>query len=60
MGSGGEQPVIMVCGASRRWAATQYRGLCWWNELDNGGHLLGVEQPTLFVDEVRSFFRMAR
>jgi len=31
-----------------------------WNEIDTGGHFLALEQPTVFVDEVRSFFRLVR
>jgi hypothetical protein len=34
--------------------------LRWWNEIDTGGHFLALEQPTVFVDEVRSFFRLVR
>lgn len=46
--------------ASRRWAESRYRDLRWWNELDKGGHFAALEQPDLFVDEVRSFFRTVR
>jgi pimeloyl-ACP methyl ester carboxylesterase len=30
------------------------------DELDRGGHFAAFEQPELFVDEVRSFFRLVR
>jgi pimeloyl-ACP methyl ester carboxylesterase len=30
------------------------------NELDRGGHFAAWEQPVLFVDEVRTFFRLVR
>jgi pimeloyl-ACP methyl ester carboxylesterase len=30
------------------------------NELDGGGHFAAFEQPVLFVEELRSFFRLVR
>jgi len=45
---------------SRRWAATRFRDIRWWHELDAGGHFAALEQPALFVDEVRAFFRLVR
>jgi pimeloyl-ACP methyl ester carboxylesterase len=45
---------------SRRWAARRYKDIRHWNELDRGGHFAAFEQPALFVDEVRSFFRLVR
>jgi pimeloyl-ACP methyl ester carboxylesterase len=45
---------------SRRWASTRYTDIRYWNELDRGGHFAAFEQPELFVDEVRSFFRLVR
>jgi pimeloyl-ACP methyl ester carboxylesterase len=45
---------------SRRWAARRYTDIRHWNELDRGGHFAAFEQPGLFVDEVRSFFRLVR
>ena len=45
---------------SRRWAARRFVDLRYWNELDRGGHFAAWEQPELFVDEVRSFFRLVR
>jgi pimeloyl-ACP methyl ester carboxylesterase len=45
---------------SRRWAARRFLDIRWWNELDKGGHFAAFEQPELFVDEVRSFFRLVR
>jgi epoxide hydrolase len=43
---------------SRRWAEKRFLDIRYWNELDKGGHFAAFEQPELFVDEVRSFFRM--
>ena len=31
-----------------------------WNELERGGHFAAFEQPEMFVDEVRAFFRLVR
>jgi pimeloyl-ACP methyl ester carboxylesterase len=45
---------------SRRWAAARYTDIRYWNELDKGGHFAAFEQPELFVNEVRSFFRLVR
>jgi pimeloyl-ACP methyl ester carboxylesterase len=45
---------------SRRWATKRYTDIRYWKELDRGGHFAALEQPALFVDEVRSSFRMAR
>jgi pimeloyl-ACP methyl ester carboxylesterase len=45
---------------SRRWAEQRFRDIRHWNELDRGGHFAAFEQPELFVDEVRSFFRQVR
>jgi epoxide hydrolase len=46
--------------ASRRWAERRYTDIRHWNELDRGGHFAAFEQPALFVEEVRSFFRLVR
>jgi epoxide hydrolase len=45
---------------SRRWAERRFTDIRYWNELDRGGHFAAFEQPGLFVDEVRSFFRLVR
>lgn len=45
---------------SRRWAAKRYTNIQYWNEVDKGGHFAAFEQPALFVDEVRAFFRLVR
>ncbi|HEY8544493.1 MAG TPA: epoxide hydrolase [Acidimicrobiales bacterium] len=64
------EPVTVPSGASvfpyeiarlpRRWVEARYVDLRWWNELDRGGHFAALEQPGLFVDELRSFFRLVR
>ena len=68
--AGGTRPVEVPAGASvfpkeiirapRKWAERTYTDLRYWNELDRGGHFAAFEQPELFVDEVRAFFRLVR
>ena len=45
---------------SRRWAQKRFADIRHWNELDRGGHFAAFEQPELFVDELRCFFRQVR
>jgi epoxide hydrolase len=45
---------------SRRWAARRYTDIRYWNEPPRGGHFAALEQPELFVHELRSFFRLVR
>jgi pimeloyl-ACP methyl ester carboxylesterase len=45
---------------SRRWAERRFPDIRHWNELDRGGHFAAFEQPELFVDELRAFFRLVR
>jgi pimeloyl-ACP methyl ester carboxylesterase len=45
---------------SRRWAEKRYTDIRYWNDLDKGGHFAAFEQPELFVEEVRAFFRLVR
>ncbi len=46
--------------SSRRWAEKRYSNLIHWNELDRGGHFAAMEQPELFLREVRDCFRALR
>jgi pimeloyl-ACP methyl ester carboxylesterase len=46
--------------ASRRMVEARYTDLRWYNRLPAGGHFGAWEQPDIFVDEVRSFFRLVR
>ena len=41
---------------SRRWAEKRFANLVHFNELDRGGHFAAMEQPELFVEEVRATF----
>jgi microsomal epoxide hydrolase len=43
----------------RRWVESFYN-LVHWSEMPRGGHFAAMEQPELFVEDVRSFFRMLR
>jgi pimeloyl-ACP methyl ester carboxylesterase len=45
---------------SRRWAERRFTDIRYWNEPAKGGHFAAFEQPELFVNEVRSFFRLVR
>jgi len=45
---------------SRRWAERRFLDIRHWNELDRGGHFAAFEQPELFVEELRTFFRQLR
>ncbi|MCM3886980.1 epoxide hydrolase family protein [Frankia sp. R82] len=45
---------------SRRWAERRFTDLRWFGEPARGGHFAAFEQPALFVDEVRGFFRLVR
>jgi epoxide hydrolase len=45
---------------SRRWAEKRFLDIRHWNELDRGGHFPALEQPELFVGELRAFFRQLR
>lgn len=43
----------------RSWAEQRF-DIVYWNELDKGGHFAAFEQPVLFVNELRSCFRVMR
>jgi pimeloyl-ACP methyl ester carboxylesterase len=45
---------------SRRWAERVYPELRFFGEPDRGGHFAAFEQPGIFVDQVRAFFRLVR
>jgi len=45
---------------SRRWAERRFRDIRYWSEPDRGGHFPALEQPALFVEEIRAFFRLVR
>jgi pimeloyl-ACP methyl ester carboxylesterase len=43
----------------RSWVENQYN-VVHWAEMDKGGHFPAMEQPELFVDDLRTFFRTIR
>lgn len=43
----------------RRWAERAF-AITHWTEMPRGGHFAAMEQPDLFVEDVRSFFRTVR
>ena len=43
----------------RRWAEANYN-ITHWQEQPRGGHFAAMEQPGLYVDDVRAFFRTVR
>jgi microsomal epoxide hydrolase len=45
---------------SKRWAERRFAKLIHFNELERGGHFAAMEQPALFVDELRATFRQLR
>jgi pimeloyl-ACP methyl ester carboxylesterase len=45
---------------SRRWAEKRFTDIRYWGEPERGGHFAAFEQPELFVDEIRAFFRLVR
>ena len=44
----------------RRWMEAQYIDIRHWREMPKGGHFAAFEQPGLFVDELRGYFRALR
>jgi pimeloyl-ACP methyl ester carboxylesterase len=42
--------------APRLWAEKLWPNLFYWSEVDRGGHFAALEQPSLFVDELRAAF----
>ncbi|HTB49813.1 MAG TPA: epoxide hydrolase [Solirubrobacteraceae bacterium] len=45
---------------SKRWAEHRYTNIIQWEEPDRGGHFAAFEQPELFVEQLRTFFRQVR
>jgi pimeloyl-ACP methyl ester carboxylesterase len=48
-----------IARSQREWAERRYN-IVHWSEFDRGGHFAAMEQPALFVGDVRSFFRELR
>jgi epoxide hydrolase len=45
---------------SRRWVEKDFSDIRWWDEPERGGHFAAFEQPGIFVEQIRSFFRLVR
>ena len=59
MPTGHAQFPAEICRTPRAWAEQMYN-IVRWTEMPKGGHFAAMEQPALFVDEVRAFFRPLR
>jgi pimeloyl-ACP methyl ester carboxylesterase len=44
----------------RSWAEKAYPQMIYFHEVEKGGHFAALEQPQLFVEEVRAGFRTLR
>ena len=44
----------------RSWCEPFFSDIRHWNEMPRGGHFAAFEQPELFVEDVRAFFRELR
>jgi pimeloyl-ACP methyl ester carboxylesterase len=49
-----------IISVSERWARIRFTDLRWYGAPSRGGHFAAFEQPAIFVDEVRGFFRTVR
>ena len=47
------------CAIPRSWVERRYN-VTHWADMPRGGHFAAMEQPDLFVDDVRTFFRTVR
>ncbi len=47
-------------GISKRWAERRFAKLIHYNAVERGGHFAALEQPELFVEEVRATFKSLR
>lgn len=48
-----------ILGAARKWAERDHN-IVHWTEMSRGGHFAAMEEPDLFVADVRTFFRGLR
>jgi len=44
----------------RRWMEANFTDIRHWSEMPKGGHFAAFEQPGLFIEDVRKFFRLVR
>ncbi len=45
---------------SERWIRKRFTNLKYYNELEKGGHFAAFEQPEIFLQEIRTYFRSLR
>jgi len=45
---------------SERWIRKRFTNLKYYNELEKGGHFAAFEQPKIFLQEIRTYFRSLR
>ena len=45
---------------SERWIQKRFTNLKYYNELEKGGHFAAFEQPEIFLQEIRTYFRSLR
>lgn len=44
-----------IMAGPRSWSEKHFANICYWNELDRGGHFAALEQPDLFVSEIKKW-----
>ncbi len=44
----------------RSWMQTNFKNIVYWREMEKGGHFAAFEQPQLFVEVIREYFRTLR
>lgn len=44
----------------RKWMEASYTNITHWSEMPKGGHFAAFEQPDLYINEVRDYFRKIR
>jgi pimeloyl-ACP methyl ester carboxylesterase len=63
------RPMIVPCAVSvfpkelmklpRAWVEARFKDLRYWSVLDRGGHFASLEEPEVFVGELRKAFSQA-
>jgi pimeloyl-ACP methyl ester carboxylesterase len=51
-----DYPMDVLPATPESWGRRSYN-IVRWREMDRGGHFAGMEEPQLFADDVRVFFR---
>ena len=53
------ESLIDIAGIASKWVEAAYN-VKQWTEMPRGGHFAAMEEPKLFVEDVRKFFRTVR